>query len=350
MEDWVMTLGRLWAGKVFGTNTGNLFVSLEGKNDDLKGILRFNETGSGLVIYSISGSFDGTRLTLMGEPQTHVEGMTFGQLTANATLNQQGELEGEWETSIGSAGTFFLFPHNRRQAPSLPRQADQLHTARHRFGAIAIDREQIISLAEDIQREFEKGTVIITVTTGTEQSRFLEDFKNFNFNIDRAEFIKLFVNEPESDGTNKVVSVEFGPHYNEVMTQGSNEAWVLGKLEKLKRDLNRFERAYATNFKRFGFGINQLLLIATVVFLPSLETILDRAILMTGVLFLIISVNWLHKKYLPLAVIYLGNKSDGMLARFTPSVFSWLIAIVASATASLLAAYLQGWMALLLSS
>lgn len=342
-----MALGRLWAGKAYGTNTGNLFVTLEGKDDGLKGTLRLNEPGAGLVVYTISGTFDGTRLTLKGEPETQIEGMAFGLLTANATLSQKGELEGEWETSIGSAGTFYLFPHNKQQAPGLPGQADQLHTARHRFGAIGIDRDQIISLAEDIQREFHKGTVIITVITGTEQSRFLEDFKNFNFNVDRAEYIKIFVNEPEGDGTNRVVSVEFGSQYNEVMTQGSSEAWVLGKREKLKRDLNRFEREYTTNLVRFGFGINQILFVGTIVFLPSLETLRDRAVLMAGVLALIIVVNWLHRKYLPFAVIYLSKKPEGILARFTPSVISWLIAIVASAAASLLAAYLQGWVALL---
>ena len=35
------TIGRLWAGRVFGTNTGNLFVELETTADELRGTLRF---------------------------------------------------------------------------------------------------------------------------------------------------------------------------------------------------------------------------------------------------------------------------------------------------------------------
>jgi hypothetical protein len=106
---------------------------------------------------------------------------------------------------------------------------------------------------------------------GSEQSRFLEDFKKISFDGEVATVIKIFVQERESCGTNKVVSVEFGQQFNLAMTQGADEAWVLGKLEKLKSEIRRFERSYATNFKRFGFGINQFLLLAAVVYLPSLD-------------------------------------------------------------------------------
>jgi hypothetical protein len=130
------------------------------------------------------------------------------------------------------------------------------------------------------------------------------------------------------------------------MTQGASEAWVLGRLEKLKRDLRRFERAYPTTFKRLGFGFYQLLFVATIVFLPSLATLRDRAILMAGILGLIVTVNWLHSRYLPFAAIYLGKKPEGLLYRVAPSVVSWLIAVTAALAATLLAGYLQGWVAL----
>jgi hypothetical protein len=114
-----MALGQLWAGRAFGTNTGNLFVKLEGEDAALVGTLRLNELGVGLVVYKIAGSFDGARLTLTGEPQTQVAGMSFGRLTASATLDPRGNLSGDWETSIGSAGTFILFPHDRPQVSGI---------------------------------------------------------------------------------------------------------------------------------------------------------------------------------------------------------------------------------------
>jgi hypothetical protein len=300
-----MALGRLWAGRAYGTNTGNLFVKLDGDDTALNGALHFNEPGVGLVVYSIQGTFDGHKLTLTGVTQTQIEGLTFGRLTATANLNAKGELTGEWSTSIGSAGTFILFPHDQAQTHGVPsgKLPDQLHTARHHFGAVEIDREQVTAIADEIQRDFKNAQVVVTVVSGTEQSRFLPDFKSIGFNASRATVIKLFVQEPEGSGVNRVAQVEFGPQVNIAMTQGGDEAWVLGMLEKLKRSVRPFERTYTTNFKKLGFGINQLLLVGAIVFLPSLGSFRDRAIFMISVLALTFGVNWLHSRYLPFAAI-----------------------------------------------
>jgi hypothetical protein len=339
-----MAIGKLWAGRIFGTNTGNVFVKLEGEDAALTGTLHFNEPGIGFVVYAIKGRFDGQALILAGDPQAQLEGVTLGQLTATATLNTRGEFSGEWATSIGSAGTFLLYPHDAANgieagSGTMP---DQLHTARYHFGAVEIDRQQITAIADEIQRDFGKSQVIVTVTSDTEQSRFLADFKTVTFSADRATVIKLFVQETEGNGVNRIAQVEFGPQINLVMTQSSDEAWVLGMLEKLKRSVRPFERAYTTNFKKFGFGINQLLLVGAIIFLPSLITLRDRAILMVGVLVLIFCVDWLHGKYLPFAAIYLSQKPKGLFARVAPSAFSWIIAVSASVAAALLGAYLKG--------
>ncbi|MFC4170860.1 hypothetical protein ACFOYU_02135 [Microvirga sp. GCM10011540] len=342
-----MALGHLWAGSAFGTNTGNLFVRLEGEDAALTGTLHLNDRASGVVVYAIEGAFDGSVLFLSGVPQTHIEGFEFGRLTARAILNTKGELTGEWQTDIGSAGTFVLFPHDQAQSADVgspERLPDQLHTARYSFGAIEIDREQIIAIADEIQRDFKKAQVVVTVASDTEQSRFLADFRNSTFRSNQASVIKLFIQEPEASGLNRVVTVEFGPHVNTVMTQGGDEAWVLGMLEKLKRSVSRFERTYATNIKKLGFGINQLLLVGAIVFLPSLGSLQDRAILMAAVLALIAAVNWLHSRYIPFAAIYLGTKPTGLLAHIAPTVVSWLISATAGIVATLLAAYLQGWL------
>ena len=343
-----MALGKLWAGRVYGTNTGNVFVKLEGADGALTGTLHFNEPHVGIAVYSIKGAFDGQCLTLTGDPQTNMDEVAFGQLTATAHLNTKGELAGEWNTTIGSAGTFTLFPHDQAQAleSSPGKVPDQLHTARYQFGAVEVDRAQITVIADEIQRDFKNAQVVVTVLTGTEQSRYLPEFKRITFNADRATVIKLFVQEPEGSGVNRVAQVEFGPQVNLAMTQGGDEAWVLGMLEKIKRGIQPFERAYTTNFKKFGFGVNQLLLVGAIIFLPSLTSLQDRAILMVGVLALIFCVNWLHGHYLPFAAIYLGQKPKGLLARVAPSVISWVIAVTASVTAALLGAYLKGWLSL----
>ena len=287
-----MALDRLWAGRAYGTNTGNIFVKLDGTDADLNGTLHMNEPAVGLVVYTVHGSFDGNELRLMGSPQ--IEGFAFGQLAATARLDAKGELRGEWGTDIGSAGTFVLFPHGQGAAEvaASGRLPDQLFTSRYQFGAVEVDRDQIIAIADEIQRDFEKTQVVVTADAGPEhsRSRLLSDFKAVEFVSERATIIRLFAQEPEDNGINRVVQVEFSPQINMVMVQGSDEALVLGTIEKLKRRIRPFERTYMTNFKKYGLGFNQVLLVGTIVFLPSLGGLLDRAILMFGVLALIFAV------------------------------------------------------------
>src|SRR3546814_10985534 len=99
-------------------------------------------------------------------------------------MNAKGEIHGDWQTNIGSAGTFTLFPHTGGEQPTDVQKAEQFHTARHNFGAIEIDKDQIAEIAESIRREF--PSVIVTVVAGTEQARFLEDFNPLQFPINRA--------------------------------------------------------------------------------------------------------------------------------------------------------------------
>lgn len=339
-----MALCELWAGRSYGTNLGNLFVKIEGEDDNLNGTLHFNEPNVGIVVYKIVGKFDGAELELSGTPATVIEGVTIGDLTAKARLNSRGDLAGEWSTASGSAGTFALFPHNSPRAKELSeRTPDQLHTARHHFGAIGVDRSEIIQLADLLQSEFTKGSVVVSVTTGTEQSRFLEDFKKQEVSSDRAEIVKLHVQEPEPDGTTRMATIEFGPSINFALTQSADEAWALGQLERLKREVKRFERTYTTNFMKWGVGINQVLLAGALVALPDLR-IFDRVILLVSVLILISCVNWLHGKLLPFAAIFLGEKPESSLRRAMPTIGSWIIAILAGALQTLLTVYLQGWL------
>jgi hypothetical protein len=84
------------------------------------------------------------------------------------------------------------------------------------------------------------------------------------------------------------------------------------------------------------------MLLSTVVFLPSLVSLLDRSILMIVVLMLIVGVNWLHSRYVPFAAIYLREKQKNWLGRAWPRVASWGIGIAATVIAALAGAYLEG--------
>jgi hypothetical protein len=211
-----MAITKRWAGRIWGTNIGNLYLALEGEDGALSGTLRLNEQGVGIAVYTVQGVFAPPTLTLTGQPHAQMEGVEFGQLTATGTMNAKGEINGDWFTTIGSAGTFVLFPHaNSEQNESFPR-AEQFHTARHNLGAIEIDKDQVIEIAENIRREFQ--SVVVTVIAGTEQARYLEDFKIFQFSVDQAEVIKIYAQKMDGAGANQIVSIEFGPQINTAMT------------------------------------------------------------------------------------------------------------------------------------
>lgn len=342
-----MALGNLWTGKVAGTNTGNVFLRLSGEDAALLGTLRFNEAGIGIVIYSITGTFDGKKFTFKGEPQNQIEGFAIGRLKAVADLNQRGELWGQWETDIGAAGTFALFPSDLSQTTdaNTSQPLNQLHTARHDFTAIEVTRDQIIEMAEEIQSAFKTGPLVVTVEARTTQTCFLPDFKKLHFSEDQAKIVKLFVQEP-AGGLSRGVTVEFGPQMNFALTQGPDKAWVLGTLEQVKSYVQPYERSYSTNLKRFGIGFNQAILFGALVFLPSLNTIMDRAFLLGVVVILGLLVAQAHQRYLPFASIHLREKRITLWSKTAPSLVSWLLTASAAVVSGLLLAYLQGWIGL----
>lgn len=339
-----MAIGKLWAGRTFGTNVGNLFLRLSGDDDNLAGTLHFSSSDSGVLIFELKGTFDGATLKLGGEPKTRDQASMAGALKVAVSPDPAGVLRGQWETASGAAGTLELYPHDVQPNRAEDAPPPQLFTTRHEFGAIGVDKCEIVAIAEAVQREFAAGKVTIAVTGGTEQVAFLDDFRKRKFNAARAKVVRIFVRESEQSGLDRVTTVEFGPHVNFVATQSGDEAWALGMREKLKAEISRFERFYATNFKKLNIGINQLLLVAAIVYLPSLAGLANRAILMTGVILIAAVVNLLHSRYLPHAQIYLSSRPEGLVSRIGPPVVSWLIAVTAGIAATLLAIYLQGWL------
>lgn len=106
------TIGRLWAGRVYGTNTGNLFAEFDTAADGrVTGTIRLMDAQFGLTVFSVLGSFDGT-LRLRGEPTQVQPGVNADAIEVTATLTPEGNLRGQWSSSLGTAGTFEAYPHD----------------------------------------------------------------------------------------------------------------------------------------------------------------------------------------------------------------------------------------------
>ena len=341
-----MALIQRWEGRAYGTSRGKVFVELKGEGVNLTGTLHLNEETAGLVVYFMQGTFDGSNFNLVGEPSFLPEGADSWKLFVKTELNTQGRLQGKWETSIGEAGVFFLFPCNQisEGEDSIDQTPPPLHTQQYDFGAVAIDRSEIIDIADGIQRDFKDKEIIVTINkSGTQQSQYLGQFKQEKFSPEeKGTFISLSAQEPDVGGLNRVIRVEFGPQVNFVMTQSGDEAWVLGMLEKLKHKIRPLERNYITNFKKYFLTSHWLVVLAAIVIFPSIETIWNRAFVMVVIVMGIYGMIWFHQRHLPLTTIYFGQKPKDMFSRIMPSMLSWFMGIVAGIVIILLATVIQG--------
>ncbi|MFO1207602.1 MAG: hypothetical protein U1E40_00105 [Amaricoccus sp.] len=335
-----ISIAALWTGNIYGTNTGKLFIRLEGDDTSLRAAVHLNDDNRGIIVIEATGSFEDECLSLSGhmpdDPQQSVDLI--------AKLNPNGNFRGGWTTNFGAAGTLALFPDDvfSEDAPQ-DRGPAQLYTARHFFGPIVIDRQELTAIANEMQSAFPSSKLVVTISTETEQIFYLDKLAEKHFPARRALMVKLHVQEPDRDGLNRLISLELGPSYNVAMTQGTDETWVIGRLEKLKNLATPFTRGFFYKFKSIGVSFNQIALLCAVVFLPSLNGLLERSILMGGVILIAFAVKKGQDRIFQNAVIYLGERSPSLLERAGPPVFSLAVAVLGGAAATLLAVWLQKW-------
>lgn len=339
------TLGRLWAGRVFGTNTGNLFLELESSEGVVSGTARFMDPVFGLTVYRVSGTY-GDSLQLSGEPTQVQPDTAAGNLDVTARLTPDGSLRGEWRSTLGTAGTFEAFPHDQPSAEQKPasgiQSPEQIFTSSIPLGALRLFAKDVWSLAAFIKKDFVVGRLIATYSVrGNEVSRYFEDFEHEAPSLGELRRIKLMIQEPDAHGINKVVTVDIdAAATNEVRVQGVNESWVVGKAEALARTLRRHEKGFVTTYRKFGLTLNQLIFFAMLVFIPAIASIQSRALFVGVVAALMAGLVHLHNRYIPNALLYLSAREPSTFERWKPALASWLIA----ATASLAAALVFWWL------
>ncbi|MGH6804784.1 MAG: hypothetical protein ACREC3_15675 [Methyloceanibacter sp.] len=339
-------IGRFWVGRVFGTNTGNLSVEFTRKGERLEGVLRFRDDDLGPSVYQIEGTFDGTTLQVKGDPTQVAEGVTAGTISVTGVLTPEGQLRGSWTSTIGTGGTFALYPANtpEQQAPSQPEGApDRLHTATRTLSALRLHVDDVKELIGYLGRDFNQGQVVVTYRDrGNEISRFAHDFSKDLPRDEQLRYFKLVIQEPEARGLNKFVSIELDADgENRVIVQGLQESWVVGKAESIASFLRRHQKGLASTFRRAGLNINSILLVITLVLLPELP-LWRRAAFLVSVLLISWAFNALHARYIPNALVSLSTKSAGFWEMAKPQVLSWFIAASAGVAAAVVYGLLKG--------
>lgn len=325
-------LGRNWAGNIYGTNQGNIFVELTRNEDGYSGILRLLDRDFGICLYSLTAKFDGLELKITGKPTNAPEGIDLTPLTATANLNERGQFHGKWITEAGTGGTFVLFPHDSAAGISQTDTAEpsQLFTKRVAFKAVEVSRGDLEEIAGRFEEEMPGARVIVTTEVSTAHARYLQDFKAQTFRAERAKFAKIFISQPEGNGLNRILSLEFGQSENFAFAQSSDESWAIGRITKLQEEIAPYERSYATSVGKLGIGVNQILFLGMLAYIPSLSSFLQRSAYVAIIVLVILAFGKVHQHYIPNALIKLTPSKMSWLEKFGAKVVSWTLATITS--------------------
>ncbi len=327
-----------WAGRIYGTNTGNVFVELSQSESNLTGVARFHDDKFGIAIYEVSGSITDGKMTIKGMPKQAHEGVILGEATITADLKQDGSLAGRWETTIGSAGTVRLFPHSYEDKTSKGGEPEQIYNKTVSVGSVRLFKKDVMALFQVVERDFSEGKLVVTyMQRGSEVTKFGSDFLSRIDDIDEIHSLKIFIQEPEAAGINKMANVDlFERDGSAVRVSGTNESWVVGKAESIAKQIGSYQNRVVTNYRKYGLNLNQFIFLLMLVLIPEIATWPKRMIFVAITYALLVALYGVHSKLIPNTLILTGGKSPGFLARSWPSILSWLITFTGSLAAALL--------------
>ncbi|RLP52458.1 MAG: hypothetical protein D6160_20660 [Ketobacter sp.] len=334
-------LANRWAGRLYGTNTGNIFFDMTHDGKSVSGRLRIMDSLFGVAIYDYTGTFD-KKLLLECEPVQAAEGIELGKVVVRGVLTDEGNLKGDWESTIGTAGTFEAYPHGIDDpragidSPSSP--PEQIHNKTIPLGSIRLFKDDVLQLINFIKKDFSSGRVIVTyVQRGSELTKYADDFLNNLDGLDQLNYFKIVIQEPEAHGINRVIVVEFMAYGDsETRVSGINESWVLGKSESIFQLLKPKQNHLVTSYRKYGLNLNSAIFFGMLVVIPGLAGWTDRAIFVVAVFTLLNILLFAHNRFIPNTAIYIGQSRPNLFARIWPSLLSWFSA----ASSSFVAAYI----------
>lgn len=336
-------IGERWAGKIFGTNTGELFVRLSQAADNkITGDLRLMDSRFGLSVFSVSGTFSDGVLQLKGTPTEFAEGVVVDEIDAKLELLSNGSFRGDWSSGTGTAGTVELFPHDWSTAESVSKTEvatpNQLFTNTRNVGAVRIFADDLAELLEVVSADFKSGRVVaMYYHRGNRVTRYADNLEEMLQAVGTVRYLKLVIQEPEAQGINRLVEVELdASSSNRILVQGPGESWVIGKAESIAKQLKRYESSYATQVGKYGVGLGQLMILATIVFAPEIDDWGYRLAGVAAVFVLLYLFFSLHSRFIPTVSISMAERDPGFLKRRWPGIVSWIAGIAAAVAAGLI--------------
>lgn len=333
-------IANRWAGRLYGTNTGNFFFDVSQDGNKISGKIRIMDNVMGVSVYTYVGTID-DEIQMECTPIEEIEGVVQGSVTVKGHLNSKGNFRGDWESSIGTGGTFDAFPHDisktEQDSSTSENVPEQIHNKRIVIGSIRLFNEDVRQLVDFIKRDFTEGKAIITCNIrGSEVTKYASDFLENYEGTEELNYLKIVIQEPEAHGINRVVVVELvASGESAIRVSGINESWVLGKAEAIDQLLKPKQNFLITTYRKYGLNLNGALFIAMLIAIPEIGKWYERAVFIAVVFALLNILLFIHSKFIPNTAIYLQKVKPSFIERAWPSILSWVIA----ASSSLAAAY-----------
>ena len=329
-----------WNGNVFGTNTGNLHLEVTQNGEAIQGTLRFADHQFGINVYAIQGTATDDGIEFDLTPSQIPEGLEAGPGTVTATIAADGSLQGSWQTTIGSAGTFRAYRHLASDPTTL--EPLQLFNRSLSIGAVRMYRRGVENLIDVLRKDFVSGRPVVTyLRDGNEISEYADTFLSRSDAPEELQNLKITIQELEPNGMyNMSASAEFyRSGGNIVRTSGTNESWVLGKCSSLFAEAKRSEKRLASTYLTHGLKVNLLIMLALLVALPELE-LANRALFAVAVVLLLWALSTVHGRVIPSTLVRMASVRPNWFVRTWDQALSWVLTVASAFAASWLFWYL----------
>lgn len=329
------SLSNKWAGQLYGTNTGNLFLELTQDGKSVQGVVRFLDNLYGLALYEFTGTFDGT-LKLDCKPLESSTAEGLGSVTVEAVLTSEGNLRGEWHSTVGAAGTFIAYPHgtsstsqDSTKSENIP---EQIYNKNIQIGSVRLFSDDVKRIITFVEQDYSASRAIVTYNVrGSQATKYARDFIREIETLSEINYLKITIQEAEAHGINKVIVLELVEHgVSEVRVSGINEAWVIGKAESIAQEIRPRQNILVTTYRKYGLNLNGVIFFAMLVAIPGIAAWKDRAIFAVTVFVLLNLLLFIHGKFIPNTKIYLSQNKPSFFKRAWPSILSWVIAASSS--------------------
>lgn len=337
-----LPVGRLWAGHIYGTNTGNIFLELDGPAADLGGTLKLADNQFGVAVLKMKGTLNEGLLHLVGSVSEAPDGVEFGQVSAKARHQPNESFSGEWTSTAGTGGTFQLFPHVGANVSSVQSSGpEQLYTTTRELGVLRLYKNDVLNLIGFLKKKFPVAKIVVShVDRGAELALFSAEFEAKLPHLAQLTWIKLNVHGGSPPLLPQSVTIDLGPCFNRVTTQGADESWVLGEAEALSSFLRVRERKLSTRIGKYGINLDILVALISLTVLPELP-LLQRLGFVALVFVVLRLASVARRAWIPNFVAHLDEPESSAVSRAWPSILSWIVSMTAALAAAVAYGLLQ---------